>query len=210
MAAVIAREANVSDRTVRRVIAHLEAGGHVPVHRGDGRAGAANSNAVITGTHSPGQDVTPLTSCPGVTAMTPAPDTGEPPLNYQGTAAPAKRLDPAVTDALTAGWTPDALAEVAGPNTAGIRNPAASLAARLSPAGFRGRSRMPRNGRRGAASATKPPGYWATTATRRAPARAARAQPNRRSFRTQDSLRPHRRKQANAISSDSFDARSYR
>ena len=38
-AATIARKANISDRTVRRVIARLEAGGHVLVHRGGGRAG---------------------------------------------------------------------------------------------------------------------------------------------------------------------------
>jgi len=42
-AATIARNANISDRTVRRVIARLEAGGYVVVHRGGGRAGATNS-----------------------------------------------------------------------------------------------------------------------------------------------------------------------
>jgi predicted transcriptional regulator len=36
-AATIARKANISDRTVRRVIARLEADGHVMVHRGGGR-----------------------------------------------------------------------------------------------------------------------------------------------------------------------------
>jgi hypothetical protein len=80
----------------------------------------------------------------------------------------------------------------------------------LPPASSRPPSRMPRGGRRGAASATKPPGCWATTATRRAPARAARAQRDRRSFCMRDSRRPHRRKQANVISSDSFNARSCR
>jgi Helix-turn-helix domain len=58
-AATIARKANISDRTVRRVIARLEAGGHVIVHRGGGRAGVTNSYTVATGIHSPGQNVTP-------------------------------------------------------------------------------------------------------------------------------------------------------
>ena len=58
-AATIARKANVSDRTVRRVIARLEAGGHVIVHRGGGRAGSTNAYTVVTGIHSPGQTVTP-------------------------------------------------------------------------------------------------------------------------------------------------------
>src|ERR1700722_18029502 len=58
-AATIARKANISDRTVRRVIARLEAGGPPPVHRGGGRAGATNSYTVIPGTRSHGQDVTP-------------------------------------------------------------------------------------------------------------------------------------------------------
>jgi hypothetical protein len=44
-----------------------------------------------------------------------------------------RRLAPAVVGASSADWTPAALAEVAGANTAGIRNPAAVLAARLSP-----------------------------------------------------------------------------
>ena len=60
-AATIARKANISDRTVRRVIARLEAEGHVVVHRGGGRSGATNSYTVITGIHSPGQTVTPDT-----------------------------------------------------------------------------------------------------------------------------------------------------
>ena len=58
-AATIARKANISDRTVRRVIARLEAGGHVLVHRGGGRAGSTNSYTVLTAIHSPGQTVTP-------------------------------------------------------------------------------------------------------------------------------------------------------
>ncbi len=43
-----------------------------------------------------------------------------------------RRLAPAVAGALAAGWTPDGLAEHVGANTAGIRNPAAVLAVRLS------------------------------------------------------------------------------
>lgn len=38
--ATIASKANISDRTVRRVVARLEADGHVIVHRGGGRAGS--------------------------------------------------------------------------------------------------------------------------------------------------------------------------
>jgi len=38
-AATIARKANISDRTVRRVIARLEADGHLLVHRGGARPG---------------------------------------------------------------------------------------------------------------------------------------------------------------------------
>ena len=61
-AATIARKANISDRTVRRVIARLEAEGHVIVHRGGGRAGSTNSYTVVTGDraiHSPGQNDPP-------------------------------------------------------------------------------------------------------------------------------------------------------
>ena len=43
------RKANISTRSVRRVIARLEAEGHVLVHRGGGRAGSANSYTVMTG-----------------------------------------------------------------------------------------------------------------------------------------------------------------
>jgi hypothetical protein len=39
------------------------------------------------------------------------------------TARQRQRLAGAVTAALAAGWTPGRLAEVAGANTAGIRNP---------------------------------------------------------------------------------------
>jgi Helix-turn-helix domain len=45
-----------------------------------------------------------------------------------------RRLAPAVAAALAAGWAPAALAAFVGANTAGVRNPAAVLAARLSPA----------------------------------------------------------------------------
>ncbi len=45
----------------------------------------------------------------------------------------SRRLAPSVTAALAAGWTPATLAEFAGANTAGVRNPYAVLAARLSP-----------------------------------------------------------------------------
>jgi len=71
-AATIARKANISDRTVRRVITRLEAKGHLIVHRGGGRAGSTNSYTVVTGRrdiHSPGQNDT-LTVCPGVTPVT--------------------------------------------------------------------------------------------------------------------------------------------
>lgn len=49
------------------------------------------------------------------------------------TARQRQRLAPAVTAALAAGWTPARLAEVAGASTAGVRNPYAVLASRLSP-----------------------------------------------------------------------------
>jgi hypothetical protein len=49
------------------------------------------------------------------------------------TAAQRRRLAPAVTAALDAGWDPDDLAEVTGASTGGVRNPAAVLAARLAP-----------------------------------------------------------------------------
>ena len=45
-----------------------------------------------------------------------------------------RRLAPAVAAALAAGWAPAVLATFVGANTAGIRNRAAVLAARLSPA----------------------------------------------------------------------------
>jgi hypothetical protein len=97
-AATIARKANISDRTVRRVIARLESYGQVIVHRGGGRARATNSYTVITGIHSPGHTVTPDTLSGGDSDDTPTrtqpcqgtPDTAvspDPPLNHQGTAA---------------------------------------------------------------------------------------------------------------------------
>ena len=50
------------------------------------------------------------------------------------TAAQCTRLAPAAQTALSTGWKPAALAEFAGSNTDGVRNPYAVLAARLSPA----------------------------------------------------------------------------
>jgi hypothetical protein len=54
--------------------------------------------------------------------------------DWRLTAAQRARLAPAVTAALNAGWTPQALAAFAGANTSGVRNPYAVLAARLTPA----------------------------------------------------------------------------
>ena len=183
-AATIARKANISDRSVRRVIARLEADGHVVVHRGGGRAGSTNSYTVVMVIHSPGQNVTPDSLSGGDSGDTPpltqpcqgTPDaavSADPPVNRKGTAATHARearsgdqsagdggaevgeffgrlaamsprwlltagqrgrLAPAVAAALAGGWTPDALADHVGANTAGIRNAAAVLAARLSAA----------------------------------------------------------------------------
>jgi len=58
-AATIARKANISDRSVRRVIARLDADGQMEVHHGGGRAGSTNSYTVVMVIHSPGQNVTP-------------------------------------------------------------------------------------------------------------------------------------------------------
>ena len=74
-AATIARKANISDRTVRRVITRLEADGYLIVHRGGGRAGFTDSYTVVTGDpviHSPGQNV-PLTVCSRGDPVTPNP-----------------------------------------------------------------------------------------------------------------------------------------
>ncbi len=104
-AATIARKANISDRTVRRVIARLEAEGQVVVHRGGGRAGSTNSYTVVTGDrviHSPGQNVTPdklsggdtgdrpprTQPCQGTPDIAVSPD---PPENHKGTAATSAR-----------------------------------------------------------------------------------------------------------------------
>jgi three-Cys-motif partner protein len=95
---ISARKANISSRTVRRVIARLEAEGHIAVHRGGGRAGSTNTYTVITGIHSPGQAVTPdnlpqgdsgdrgarTMPCQGTPATALSPD---PPGNHQRTAA---------------------------------------------------------------------------------------------------------------------------
>jgi hypothetical protein len=183
-AATIARKANISDRSVRRVIARLEAGGHVKVHRGGGRAGSTNSYTVVMVINSPGQNVTPDSlsgadsgDTPPLTQLCPGtPDTAvsaDPPASHPGTAAPharearagdrptvdgeaqagaffdqlaamsprwllttsqRSRLTPAVAGALARGWAPADLAQHVGANTAGIRNPGAVLAARLSKA----------------------------------------------------------------------------
>lgn len=95
-------QANISGRTVRRVIARLEADGHLLVHRGGARAGSTNSYAVLTGTRNPGHDVTPDNLTGADTSDRPprtlpcqgTPDTAvspDPPENHQGTAAPAMR-----------------------------------------------------------------------------------------------------------------------
>jgi hypothetical protein len=104
-AATIARKANISDRTVRRVITRLEADGHLIVHRGGGRAGSTNSYTVVAGgrvIHSPGQNVPPDNLSGGDTGDRPpltelcqrTPDTAlsaDPPGNQQGTAAATAR-----------------------------------------------------------------------------------------------------------------------
>src|SRR5258708_2759118 len=101
-AATIARKANISDRSVRRVIGRLEADGHLLVHRGGGRAGSTKSYTVVMVTHKPGQDVTPDSLSGGDSAGNPpltqlrqgTPDTAvspDPPVNHQGTAAPHAR-----------------------------------------------------------------------------------------------------------------------
>jgi hypothetical protein len=54
--------------------------------------------------------------------------------DWQLTAAQRSRLAAAITMALNAGWTPQALAAFTGANTSGVRNPYAVLAARLAPA----------------------------------------------------------------------------
>ena len=116
-AATMARQANISSRSVRRVITRLEAEGHVVVHRGGGRAGSTNSYTVVTSDrviHSPGHTVTPdnlsggdtgdrppLTQpCQGTPDTTVSPD---PPKNHQGTAAgharKARRAAGAAADA---------------------------------------------------------------------------------------------------------------
>ncbi len=92
-AATIARKANISARTVRRVIARLEADGHLLVHRGGGRAGSTNSYSVFTGIRTPGQNVTPDTLSGGDNADRPprtqpchgGPQTQLCHLNHQGT-----------------------------------------------------------------------------------------------------------------------------
>jgi len=75
--------------------------------------------------------------------------------------------------ALGAGWDPAALAAFVGANTAGVRSPAAVLAARLSPAELPAPPGRPGYGRRGAANAaSKLVACSAPMALRRAAARA--------------------------------------
>ena len=109
-AATIARKANISDRTVRRVITRLAADGHLIVHRGGGRTGSTNSYTVVTSDrviHSPGQNDPPDNLSGGDTGDRPpltelcqgTPDTAvspDPPKNHQRTAAaPARGARPA-------------------------------------------------------------------------------------------------------------------
>jgi hypothetical protein len=68
-AATIARKATISDRTVRRVIARLEADGHVVVDRGGGRPGRRTPTPSSPVSTAPDR-MSPLTTCPGVTAVT--------------------------------------------------------------------------------------------------------------------------------------------
>jgi hypothetical protein len=58
-AATIARKVNISDRTVRRVIAELDADGHLAVHRGGGRAGRRTPTPWSPAFTAPGQNDTP-------------------------------------------------------------------------------------------------------------------------------------------------------
>jgi len=173
--ATIARKANISDRTVRRVIARLEAEGHLVVHRGGGRSGSTNSYTVVTDIHSPGQSVTPDSLSGGDIGDRPpltqlcqgTPDTAvspDPPKNHQGTAAlgdawrltetQRARLTPAVEAALGAGRTRKHWLRSLGrtPRACGIRTrcwpPGCPLPNCL-------RCRRDRRGRRGAGSAIR-------------------------------------------------------
>jgi hypothetical protein len=111
-AATIGRKAGISDRTVRRVIARLEAGGHILVNRGGGRS--ANSYIVVMDIHSPGQAVSPdnpsgLTPCVRAGVTQPRYGTSDravspdPSLIHHGTAAaptPADEARPAARPAV--------------------------------------------------------------------------------------------------------------
>ena len=118
-AATTARKANISDRTVRRVIARLEAEGQVIVHRGGGPTGSTKSYTVVTGDrviHSPGQNVTPdklsggdtgdmpprTQPCQGTPDIAASPD---PPENDKGTAATPAREVPAAGPRVGCGGT---------------------------------------------------------------------------------------------------------
>jgi hypothetical protein len=116
-AATIARKANISDRTVHRVITRLEADGHLIVHRGGGRAGSTNSYTVVTGDrviHNPGQNDTPDNLSGNDTGDSPpltkpcqgTPDTAvspDPPVNPQRTAAAHARDARPAAAAVTGG-----------------------------------------------------------------------------------------------------------
>jgi hypothetical protein len=97
--------------------------------------------------------------------------------DWRLTAAQRARLAPAVATALTSGWTPQTLAGFTGGNITGC-----GTRTRCWPPGCRPpncpRPQRDRPGRRGAASATRPPGCWASTPTRHARAPAASRPPS--------------------------------
>jgi hypothetical protein len=74
--------------------------------------------------------------------------------DWRLTAAQRARLATVVAAALSAGWTPQKLADITGANTNGVRNPYAVLSARLAPAELPLLTPSGRLGRRGAVSAT--------------------------------------------------------
>lgn len=175
--ATIARKANISVRTVQRVLDRLERDGHLIVHRGQGGAHrSTNSYTVVihngcqsdarhpaTGDAGDTPGVTQLRHPTGDTAVTP-----DPPGNHQDPPPPARepgdrsgdhpgpggggheefhtalgpawplargqrhRLASRITAALTAGWSPTALAAHVGANPDGVRSPYAVLASRLA------------------------------------------------------------------------------
>jgi hypothetical protein len=163
-AATIARKANISARTVRRVIARLEGGGHVVAHRGGGRAGSTNSYTVLTGIHSPGQSVIPdrlpgggssgrapvTQSCQGAPDRAVSPDT---PGNHQRTARPPARNEragaPSAGPVAAAGEFFEQLAAVSPRWLLTARAAAPPHPGRRQGAGRRLDTRCPRCGRGG-------------------------------------------------------------